>query len=718
MPDTSRYWASEEDAVELVRRAMSRTARVLDSARRTGQFHRSQRLLSAYYGRGTTGHGDTSRLLLSGQEGELVEASHNAVRPLVTQVLGLIAGQRPAMKPIATNTDSAALEQAMLADSLREYWERTLAMGAVELDVTRGGLLSGSFWLVQSWARHLGEAVALGEDGQEVREGDVELLSLPWWRVGHDMLARTPQARQWVCFRRPGNRFDLAAQYPHCAERLIQSRDGSAGAEGREGDWLRKVTGGGDTASLDELFGDTLDGEDGCWVWELRHLPSPALPRGRLVRFVDEDCVLWDSAAQGVEYPYEELHAYEYAPERVVGTARGHSPSFDLLGLQELVDVTTTSIATSVNMFGTPHLWTPDPAGMNATALANGPVILGGAVEPKVIQWQALNGDVANILGLVRDLMRESAALNKTVMGEPDKGMPASAQALQRAQAVQYHQAAQGEYVSLVERNVTGVLKLAQRFAQTQRVAEIAGKSGAHEVRAWSAKDVAGVKRFACEPINPMLRSYEARMALAENLASRVDAKTGEPWLTRDGYLSVYTTGDLKEPLESARTRMELVAEHKTMLRQGIGLPPVDMGASQQVGAPVFTDDGKPHVRVLKTDPHWLAYNEYRSVLDSPAARENPAVVQAVTDVLQETLRLWGALSPDELAALGGQPLPSQMQAMMPPMGPPPPGDETGDAPPPGKAGPAEDVKLPTPPPNPLTNESQGREALGGLPSA
>lgn len=719
MPDTSRYWASEEDVRQLVQRTMQRANRVLDSARRTGQFDRSRRLLSAYYGRGVDGARNTSALTLAGEEGELVVATHNAVRPLVTQVLGLIAGQRPAMKPIATNTDAASLEQALLADSLREYWERTLDMGGVELDVTRGGILTSGFWLVQSWNRSLGEAVALGEDGREVYEGNVELASVPWWRCAHDMLARTPGTRQWVCFRRPASRFDLAALYPQCAEKLIQTRDTGRDANGRDGDWVRKVTAGADVYSLDELFGDVIDSEDGVWVWELRHLPCPALPRGRLVRFVDEDSVLWDSVAEGVAYPYEELHAYEYAPERVVGTARGHSPSFDLLGLQELVDVTTTSIATSVNLFGTPHLWAPDPTSMNTHALTSGPVVLGGPLEPKVLQFQALNSDVVNVLQLVRDLMRESAALNKTVMGEPDKGMPASAQALQRAQAVQYHQAAQGEYIRLVESNVTGVLRLAQRFAQTQRVAEIAGKAGAHEVRQWSAKDVAGVRRFACEPINPMLRSYEARMALAENLASRVDAKTGEPWLTRDGYLSVYTTGDVKEPLESSKTRMELVAEHKTLLRQGIGLPPVDMDASMRVGAPVFTDDGQPHVRLLKTDPHWLAYNEYRAVLDSPAARENPKVVQAVTDVMQETLRLWGSLSPDEIAALGGQPLPSQMQAMMPPMGPPgappPPGAEEG---PPPMAGPADETKLPIPPPNPITNESQGREALGGLPSA
>jgi hypothetical protein len=736
--DTNVYWAAEADTHELVRRTIQRAARTIDSTRRVGGFDKSRRLLSAYYGRGVDGARNTSALTMAGEEGELVVATHNSVRPLVTQVLGLIAGQRPAIKPIATNTDSASLEQALLADALREYWERTLGMAQIELDVTRGGILSGSFWLIQGWNRSLGEVVALDESHNEVREGNVELLSIPWWRVGYDMLARTTQARQWVCFRKPASRFDLAAIYPHCRENLIERRDSGKDVSGKDNDWLRRITSGADIFSLDELFGDVIDQEDGVWVWELRHLPSPALPMGRLVRFVDEDTVLWDSAAEGVEYPYEELHAYEYSPERVVGTTRGHTPSFDLLGLQELQDVATTSIATSVNLFGTPHLWSADPASMNAHVMASGPVLLGGVHEPKVLQFQALNADVVGLLSLVRDMMRESAAINKVVMGEPDKGMPASAQALQRAQAVQYHQAAQGEYIKLVNDNVTGVLKLAQRFAHSQRVAEIAGLSGTHEVRSWSQKDIAGVKRFACDDINPMLRSYEARMALAENLSNKVDPRTGEPWVTKDGYLSVYMTGDIKEPLESTKTRKELVAENKTLLRKGIGLPPVDMNKSMQAGLPVFIDDGKQHVRPLKTDPHWIAFNEYRSVLDSQVTRENPEIVKAVTDVLTETLRLWASLTPDELAALGGPPLPSQKMMAMQAMGMGGAGGPPGDGPPSGGPGgpppgapPAPDgtknkglglpgphADLPTPPQNPLTQERQGRESLGGLTDA
>jgi hypothetical protein len=301
-----------------------------------------------------------------------------------------------------------------------------------------------------------------------------------------------------------------------------------------------------------------------------------------------------------------------------------------------------------MNMLGMPHIWTGPPGGdgVNPIKIGNtGITVLESQSEPKVLQFQAVNPSMLEGLSLFLDLLRQSSALNKTVMGEPDKGMPASAQALQRAQAVQYHQTAQGEYIRLVSSNVTGILRLAQRFADEPRIAEIAGASGRYEAKEWSKGDVAGVRRFSPEQINPMLRGYEARMALAEKLAEH-------NWANRAEFLSVYTTGDTKQMLEGEKNQLELIAAHKNMLRDGIGLPNVDLHASVQAGEPVFVDDGQPHIRPLKTDMHWVAYGEYRSVLDSPEARNNPAVVKAVSGVLQETIRQF--LAGDAAAAFVG----------------------------------------------------------------
>lgn len=732
MSDTTTYWAAEADTKELVKRALERFGRALAKAERSGQLDRTRRMLLAYYGRGEGGR-DTSRTRLGGRQGELALMVHNGVRPLISQVLALVCGQRPGLKPVATNTDASSIAATELADGVRKHYERTLELPGVELDVARGGFLGGAHWGVLAWKRTKGEPYGIDESGRLVYEGGVEVFSLPWWRMAADPLARRPIERNWVLFKRPANRFELAAEYPECADRLVQDA-----GQLPSNDWGEQIASLKDFDGLDELFGDNLDPEDGVWVWELRHLPTAALPRGRIVRFVSGDIVLFDSAsfkapaptggeqpvqeeAEGrdVGYPYAGLHAYDFASERVVGTARGHSGGWDMLGLQELLDVCTSTTATVVNLYGAPHLWAgaAGAGGIHAAAMGSGPIIIETATKPEVINLldQALSRGLVDVTGFVRDLLREAGQLNKTVMGEPDKNMPAQAQALQRAQAVQVHQTAQGEFFRLVENLATGCLQLSQRFAKTKQMAEIAGKAGTWELKEWSREDVANVPRFSLEIVNPLTQSYEGRQAEAEFLAER-------GWLTKDGYLSLKSTGSLKEPLEADNAKLELLAQHKQLLRDGIGLPPLDEAATElalmqnPLAGPVFVDDGTPHVRLVKLDPHWLTIPEYYSVLLSPAARENPAVVDAVTGVVQESLRLWASLTPDELAVMGGPPLPSQMQASTPEA--PMPGGEGAPAPgagptSSGPSGPPGEPQLPKPPPDPITQQQPGRESLG-----
>lgn len=740
------YWAAEPDPDEFVRRALARVGQNLDSARRTQQLDRTRRMLMAYYGKGD-GNRDTTRTKLGGKQGELAVMVHNALRPQVAQVLALIAGQRPGLKPVPTNTDSASITTAALADGVRQHYERVLEVPSLEIDVCRGGTLAGQWWSVQSWRRALGKPFAVGEDGRLVYEGGIELLTVPWWRAAADPLARRPVDREWFIFRRPANRFGLAAEYPDYAEHLLD------GAKVNAFDWAESITGKGDFEYFDELFGDTLPKEDGVWLWEVRCRPCSALPKGRLVRFVSGDCVLFDTmrfkvqppapeAVPGVEpvepvavpeaqlqdvgysYDDQEIHAYDYCPERIIGTTRGHTGQWDALGLQEMLDVCTTTVATVVNLFGMPHVW-PGPggaAGINVANLSSGPTVLETKTEPKVISLlePTTLAAIVQTIAEIRDLLRESGNLNKTVMGEPDKGMPANAQALQRAQAVQVHQTAQGEYFRLVVNNATGILRLSQRFARTEQTAEIAGKAGAWELKKWSAKDIAGVPRFALELVDPLTQSVEGRAAEGEFLA-----KMG--WLTKEGYFALKSTGSLKEPLEAQQAQLELLVQHKELLRQGIGLPPIDMIATQEALAvnpaagPVFAGgEGGQYVRLVRLDPHWLYIPEYFSVLFSPAARENPAIVKAVTGVIQESTRLWASLTPDELAMMGGPPLPSQLA--MSGVAPAAPGEEPAATAPsePGQ-GPAEAATpkqpaLPKPPADPVSGAQPGTESLN-LPS-
>lgn len=688
MRNPKTYWAAESDPSELVDAVLEKYATRIAKADSTGFSQRSRDLIRAYYGVSPSGI-RANRLSQTGEQGEVVSFSYNAVRPLITNTLGLIAGQRPGLKAVAVNSDSVALSDSMLADSLRTYAEKQHGIPALELDCVRGGLIAGAWGLFLDWERTHGEEVSVNPDtGRTVYEGDIVARSLPWWDYVFQT-ARTQTQRKWVAFRRKANKYELAADYPSKAEKLLESN----GANAATSAYLERVMGQAiDENSFEAVF-DSTCADDEVWVWEFRHTPTAALPLGRLVRFVDRECVLFDSQnvdGKALATPYTGLHAYEYSPERIIGMSDGHSGHFDLLGSQHLLDLATSSIATSLNINAIPMLWNETGSGLVVSQLDGGPQLITSPRKPESVEMPAFKADVANVISMFQGFMRESAAVNEVVAGAPSKGMPAQAMALLRAQAVQYHQVAQSEYFNLVESVATGILQLYKDFATTRRVSEIAGSAAEYQVREWSAENLKGFTRFVHEAVNPMMQSYEGRLSMGENLLQK-----GE--ITTRGFLSLVQTGTLKEPLEAKEAQLVLIQKHKEMLRQGIGLPPLDAQKSQMSGQPVFVDDGKPHVILLKTDPHWLAYPEYYSVLSNPDARRKPAVVKAVMDVLDYTISLWKSLSPDELAAVGGQPLPS---SMMPPPGMAPPGGPGAPIgpPPPGMPKAEQDPSLPKPP--------------------
>lgn len=709
MTDPRIYFAAETDDKMLIKRCLERFGWRIGALRESGIMRRAASLLSSYYGHGTRGDSDSSSTALGGEQGELLLFTLNGVKPVVTTALGLIFGQRPTVKPKAVNGNASALAQTRLAMQLWEYYSTKLSGQDVELKTVRGGLLASAWTLGQAWQPKDGEEWGVDPDtGQVQYTGDISLFALPPWRVAWDFSATEPDARKWVLFRRPVSRHDTAARVTDEAtrEKLLTLNSGGIA------DWrgiVAKSTITSSIGALDYLLGEVLPDEDVLWVWELRHLPSPALPGGRLVRFVEPDIILFDSAKHDAGYPYDpkDLHCYEYSPERVVAGTMGHTGMFDLNGGQEVMDLITVSMGTGINMLGNFFLWQEKSGGKpEVERIANGPTVLESSVKPEVLDFPAMKPELLQAADFIQTAMRAAAALNDTVMGSPEKGMPASAQALQRAQAVQYNQVAQAEAVKLVSRNANGILKLLQRFADQKRTAELAGDAGAYELKEFSKGDIEGVPGFTVEPVDPLSQSFEHRQALAEML---ITAGVLQP----DDLLSFVETGTLKSATAHKKLARESVERNQALLFKGVGLPPVDMEQSMATGAPVFVDDGQEHVRILKTDPHNIAIPMYLAVVANPESRGDLKLLQPAIDAVAESFRLWASLTPDECQAYGIPPLPSHLA---PPVPPPPgeegaPPDEGGGAPPGGPAEPASE--LPAPPENPLTGEQPAPEATG-----
>lgn len=730
-----KYWAAETDPKRLITRALERFSWHLASLRDTGRLEKMLRTHSAHYGSGMDGQRNSNGARTAGEDAELTEVHVNTIKPLANNVIGIICGTRPAVTPVATNSDSSSTAQARLAGQLNDYYDRETNGRTLEIETVRGGIICSSWTLGQEWKASAGAEVAVDADGHATYEGDIGIFTIPPWRCAFDLSASNDRERRWVLFRRRMPTHDLAERVrdPATKEKLLQL---SQVNQNIGGSLMSRLLDGGTLTGIqkaDARLGEDIRDEDECWVWELRHIPTPALGLGRLVRFIEPDIILWDSwaapvpsrgAPQPVEgdeppmpqpeettvvqvkYPLDELHMFEYCPERIVGTMHGHTPLFDAGGLQEWFDILSTSMGTSINLMGMPHLWEPAGSGAPQTHfLSQGPVVLeGGTTPPQTLDLLPKEGikTLVQVGEYVQGLSRQSVALNDTVMGAPPAGMPASAQALQRAQAVQYHQVAQDEWRRLVQSNANGKLRLLKRFATTERVAQISGSAGQYEEKKWKAEDIAGVHRFDVEEIDPNRDSFEGRTATLEHFQAMGVR------LAPEDVLEFTRTGSMEKALRVQTAQQERIDRNVDLLEQGATMPPVDVSKSQATGEPVFVDEGAGgpvRVRIFKSDPHHLAIPAYDAVAKAFSTNDNAPAAAGAIDAMMESLRLWQALTPDECAAYRIPPLPSHLAPAMPADATPPspgapgPGSQAGPPKPP--------TDLPSPPPNPLTGEKQ-----------
>jgi hypothetical protein len=720
------YWAAETTPARLIPRVLERMTNSLGLLRASGRLDKARSLLSAYYGNGTDATRDSSQLRDAGEDGEVTELHVNGVRPVINNTLSLIAGQPLKMKARARNEDARALAQTRFAEFLLESTEHQSGSDEMEVACVRGGLLASAWALGQAWRPKDGKEWARDESGKPVFEGDISLFVMPPWRYAFDMAAPNENARKWGLFRLPASRWDTASQLDVDDETFnALPPEQRADAEKRR-ELAEKIrshttegpaqsivpapwstTNGSTASALDALLGEMLPAEDVVWVWELRHLKTAALPRGRLVRFVEPDLILWDSLTEGVDYPYEELHLYEFAPERAVAGTAGHTGAFDLGGLQEFMDICTASIATTANINGQMHLWTGDEGPPQVHDLSSGNTVIQTPTMPVPLEYPALKPELLEVLEWVSTTANQAMALNDVVMGRPDKGMPASAQALQRAQAQQFHAVSQAARVELRRRNANGKLRLFKQFARTPRVATLGGAGRRYEVREWQREDLEDVELYEVEPIDPASGTFEGRQAMMEYLAG-----TGVFQQRPDALLTYMQTGSLSAVTASMTSQRELVEANVALLQKGIGPPPVDMNASLQSGSPVFVEppDGGEVLLLLKSDPHHLAIPAYAGVLASPSTRRDPKMTRACQEAIMLSLEFWAALTPDESAAFGIPPLPSQLAMATPSM--PPTHSATPDEPS-NPAPQVEGVKLPAPPDNPLTGASESASSTG-----
>lgn len=612
-------------------------------------------------------------LIHSGSQGELTDTFVNHYGNLITHMVNMVCQQKLSYEPQVTVNDSQAQDQIKLAKGiLNLYTVRSdMDLDGVLRKGTEMSLVFDASFVSAMWNKDKGREIAADFDettgqptGDSLKEGDVEYDVWTPFDVILDTSLPSYSKRKWLILRKWENKYDVAARYPKWADRLVELSPG--------------------TSLGDTQLSSTVDTEsDIIPVYYAFHEKSVAVPKGRLVIFIDAEIILADGPLK-----YREIPLYRMASRDLWGSPFGYSRAFDLLPGQETIDRLCSAILTNQLTFATQNILIPKGSSINWENLYGGLNViewdasLGEAGIPKALQLTSSPQEVFTSIKDTIANMGTLAGVNEVVRGNPDlalKGQISGASlALMTSNSIQFNSDLNKAYVRLAEQVGTATVHLIQDFAfpdlgkntdGTPRTLKRQGMSVSATQKFfkkdYSKPDIDKVDKIAIRYGNPLAQTTSGRMQIAETLMQN-------QMIDKKEYLQVIETGSLEPAFEHQDAQMHLIKEENEALYRG-----------------------EP-VQALWADDHQTHIAEHLSLLSNLDARRNDKIVNAVREHVQQHQKLMPP--PPQLPPAGPGGPPNQAPAPHAPTPPPAHGQ-------PGVSSPAAEAqksviapKLPLPP--------------------
>lgn len=609
------YWASvpsneisEEmlDKVDKYYQYMSLSGR-LDLYRRSWAYYYRPRLTGA-------------QMNPTGQQGELTQISVNHYRNLLLHLETMTCQNRPAFEPRATNSDVKSQSQVILASGLLDYYMREKKLERYIKQAVKDCLIFAEGFVRAEWDPNGGQVYGKTETGADVYEGDMKYSNYIPLNVVRDFTQTATGQDDWVILRDFKNKYTLAAKFPGVADDILS-----------------------DSVDMLELARTTtinavaLEESDNVTVYTLIHQPTPALPNGRYVVCLDNNTVLQDGPI-----PYKETHVYRIAPDEESGTIFGFTVGFDLLSMQEALDMLYSTVVTNQATFGVQNILAPKGHDLSVSQIAGGLNLM--EYDMKLGKVEALNltntpPEIFNFMTMLEHLMETISGVNSVARGNPEASLKSGAAlALVQSMAVQFAMGLQQSYAQLVEDLGTGTINILKDFAAVPRVAAIAGKANRPLMKEFSGQDLDKINRVMVDMGNPLTRTTAGKVNLAEQLMNfkLID--------NPDQYIQVLNTGRLEPVIEGKQAELLLIKGENEGLAEG------------QLQRAIITDQHAQHIL------------EHKTVLASPEARQdgNSPMMQATLAHIQEHLNFLQTGDPQLLALIHQQSIGMPAQSPQP----------------------------------------------------
>lgn len=604
--DYKEYWASASSS-DIADNILEKVEKFYEYLSLSGRLDLYRRSWAYYYRPRITG----SRINPTGQQGELTAFNVNHYRNLLLHLETMTCQQRAAFEPRATNSDVKSQSQVILATGLLDYYMREKKLERFIKQAVKDSLIWGEAFVRAEWDATSGETYGKTDTGAIVYQGDIKYKNYIPLDAIRDFTQTSPNQDDWIILRDFQNKHTLAAKFPNLEKEILTDSI----------DALELAR----TTTINAL---ALDESDNVAVYTLIHRPTPALPQGRYTTCLDNGTVMMDGPI-----PYKDTHVYRIAPDEESGTIFGFTVGFDLLSMQEAIDILYSTAITNQSTFGVQNVLIPKGHDLSTSQLSGGLNVMEydpALGEPKAFNLTSTPAEIFNFMQMLEKLMETISGVNSVARGDPGANLKSGAAlALVQSMAVQFSMGLQQSYAQLVEDLGTGTINILKDFAAVPRVAAIAGKSNRPLMKEFSGKDLDSINRVMVDMGNPMTRSTAGKVNMAEQMLNfnLID--------NPDQYIQVITTGRLEPVIQGKQSELLLIKAENEKLA-----------------------DGVPQ-RALITDQHAQHIMEHKTVLASPEVRSDPnsPIVKATLDHIQEHIDFLKTADPTLLALINQQSL-------------------------------------------------------------
>lgn len=616
----AQYWASLPPE-EFLNECHARIREFYDDLQMTGLDVVISKAYRYYYGGDETGAlFESARLNRGGSQGQLTLQKTNHYRNVLKHILQLATSNRPAFKSRSRNADHKSQAQAILSDGILEYYLREQDLNELVVMAAEYALATTEGWIHCPWDMSLGDRI----EGN-ISKGDIRFSAHSILDVPRPIRVKTGKF-PWLCVREFVNKWDLAAQYPHLKDQILENASTFEDYEDYE------------SFTLNIREQDLIDSDDICVKWTFYHKKTPALPHGRMCEFIGQ-LPLADGALN-----YKRIPLHRVRPDSLLDSPYSYSPGIDILGPQQGFDILNSILMTNNATLGVNNVWTKPNDNIAVTTLKNGMKHMQSQTKPEAVQLTASAPETYNFRGMQIKDIETLSGISSTVRGQPEASLKSgNALALVVSQSVQFASAFEMSCNALFEDVGTSIIEHLQKFAAVPRTAVIVGKFNQPMIKEFVGSDLDTVDRVIVDQQSALAKTVAGKVELANNLMKQGLIK--DP----NQYITVLTTGNLDPAMEGAQSQTLNIRAENEALQRG------------------------EQVEVIVTENHALHIQHHNTLLENPEAKKNPELVQVTLDHIQKHLDAWRSADPAVLMITGQQPPPpppGMGPAMPPQVGP------------------------------------------------